>query len=161
MFQDLKAVLSRARASLRRRGASQHEAEDWTQEAWLRMSQSLDGREVPNPEGYLIRTAINIAIDEYRARRLRGSEVDIEDVAVLVADPAPGQDVELLGKERLQRLWKCMDRLPERTRAIFLAHRLGERTFGDIGREFGISDTVVGEHVARATARLTTWMEGW
>jgi RNA polymerase sigma factor (sigma-70 family) len=159
MFDDIKTVFSRVRAALRRRGASSHDAEDWAQEAWLRMSRHLDGRAVPNPEAYLIRTAINISHDEYRSRSSRGEAVELEEVAV--ADVAPSVDAQLLGKERLERMWQCMERMPERTREIFLAHRVAERTYADIGREFGISESVVGKHVAKATALLAGWMEGW
>jgi RNA polymerase sigma factor (sigma-70 family) len=159
MFNDFKAVFSRVRSALRRRGASHHDAEDWAQEAWLRMSRHLDGRPVPNPEAYLIRTAINIGIDEYRARSAHGEETDVDDV--VVADVAPSVDAQLLGKERLERMWQCMERMPERTREIFLAHRVGGRTYADIGREYGVSETIICRHVAKATALLAGWMEGW
>ncbi len=69
---------------------------------------------------YLIRTAINIGIDEYRSRSAHGEETVLDDV--VVADVAPGVDAHLLGKERLERVWQCMERMPERTREIFLAH---------------------------------------
>jgi RNA polymerase sigma factor (sigma-70 family) len=159
MFDDLKAMFSRVRAALRRRGASHHDAEDWTQEAWLRMSRHLDGRPVPNPEAYLIRTAINIGIDEHRSRSTHGEETVLDDV--VVADVAPGVDAQLLAKERMERMLQCMERMPQRTREIFLAHRVAGRTYADIGREHGVSGTVVCKHVARATALLTGWMEGW
>lgn len=159
MFDDIKTVFSRVRAALRRRGASSHDAEDWAQEAWLRMSRHLDERAVPNPEAYLMRTAINISVDEYRSRSAHGAVTALDEVAV--ADVAPSVDAQLLGKERLDRMWQCMERMPERTREIFLAHRVADRTYADIGREFGISETVVGKHVAKATAMLAGWMEGW
>src|SRR4051812_41485259 len=114
MFDDIKLVFSRVRSALRRRGASQHDAEDWAQEAWLRMSGHLDGRAVPNPEAYLIRTAINISIDEFRSRSAHGEETALDD-SVLV-DVAPSVDAQLLGKERLERMWQCMERMPERTK---------------------------------------------
>ena len=159
MFDDIKSVFSRVRAALRRRGASHHDAEDWTQEAWLRMSRHLDGRSVPNAEAYLIRTAINIGIDEYRSRSTHGEEIVLDDV--VVADMAPSVDAQLLGKERLERMQQCLQRMPERTREIFLAYRVAGRTYVDLSREYGVSDTVIGKHVAKATALLAGWMEGW
>ena len=78
-----------------------------------------------------------------------------------VADVAPDVEAQLLGKERLERMWQCLERMPERTREIFLAHRVGGRTYADIGGEFGISESVVGKHVVKATALLAGWMEGW
>ena len=136
-----------------------HEAEDLAQEAWLRMSGHLDGKAVPNPEAYLIRTAINLSIDDHRARSAQGAHAVIEEV--VVADVSPGVEEQLLGKERLDRMWQCLERMPDRTREIFLAHRVADRTYAHIGREFGISASVVGKHVARATTLLACWMEGW
>ena len=159
MIDDIKAVFSRVRAALRRRGASSHDAEDLAQEAWLRMSGHLDGKTVPNPEAYLIRTAINLSIDDHRARRAKGDHEVIDEV--VAADAAPGVEDQLLGKERLDRMWLCLERMPDRTREIFLAHRVSERTYADIGQEFGISEAVVGKHVVRAAALLAGWMEGW
>lgn len=159
MITDIKAVFSRVRAALRRRGASAHDAEDFSQEAWLRMERRLQGDSVPNPEAYLTRTAINVAIDAYRERSAHGAEVVIDELEV--ADVAPDVEAQLLGKERLERMWQCLERMPERTREIFLAHRVGGRTYADIGAEFGISESVVGKHVVKATALLAGWMEGW
>ena len=159
MLDDLRSALSRVRLALRRRGASADDADDLAQEAWLRISRRLREQTVPNPEAYLIRTAINLSVDDHRARCVRGSEVVVDDLAL--PDVAPGVEEQLLGKERLDRMWQCLDRMPARTREIFLAHRVGERTYADIGREFGISERVVGKHVARAMELLAGWMEGW
>ncbi len=159
MFDDIKAVFSRVRAALRRRGRSLHEAEDLAQEAWLRMSSRLDGKTVPNPEAYLIRTAINLSIDDHRARSAQGDHAVLDEL--IVADVAPGVEEQLLGKERLDRMWQCLERMPDRTREIFLAHRVAGRTYADIGREFGISESVVGKHVVKASTLLACWMEGW
>ncbi len=159
MFNDLKSVFSRVREVLRRRGASSHDADDFVQEAWLRMARHLDGVAVPNPEAYLTRTAINIAIDAHRARAVHRDTTAVDELQVV--DVAPGVEAQMLGKERLDRMWQCLERMPERTREIFLAHRVGERSYADIGREFGISESVVSKHVARGAALVARWMEGW
>jgi RNA polymerase sigma factor (sigma-70 family) len=123
------------------------------------MTRHLKGRAVPNPEAYLTRTAINIAVDAHRSRAGLDSDAALDDLVVV--DMVPGVDAQLLGKERLQRMWQCLERMPERTREIFLAHRMEERTYEDIGREFGISQKVVAKHVTRAATLLAQWMEGW
>lgn len=159
MFDDIKSAFLRVRAALRRRGASLHDADDFAQEAWLRMEHSLKGEAVPNPEAYLIRTAINLSIDAHRSKSARGDEVAIDDLPLV--DAAPGAEALLLGKERLARMTVCIERLPERTREIFLAHRLDGRSYTDIARELEISIKAVEKHVTKATMLLTGWMEGW
>jgi RNA polymerase sigma factor (sigma-70 family) len=154
-----KLTFSRVKAALRRRGRTEHEAEDLLQEAWLRMARHGHVQTVVNPEAFLMRAALNLSIDAHRARSSQGEEVALDDV--LLVDAAPGAEAVLLGKERMERLAVCVGRLPERTREIFLAHRVDGRSYTDIGRELGISITAVEKHVAKATMLVTAWMEGW
>lgn len=155
---DWKRTFSRVKAALRRRGRSEHDAEDLLQEAWLRMARHGQAERVLNPEAFLMRAALNLSIDAHR-RSGHGEEVALDDV--LLVDVAPGAEAVLLGKERMQRMASCLARLPERSRAIFLAHRVDGRSYTDIGRELGISATAVEKHVAKATLLLTSCMEGW
>jgi RNA polymerase sigma-70 factor (ECF subfamily) len=159
MIGNIKSIFSRVRRSLVRRGRSIHEAEDLVQDAWVRMASHANSESVVNPEAFLMRTAINLSIDAHRAKRLRGEEVAIDDVPLV--DAAPGVEALLLGKERLARMAVGIERLPERTRQIFLAHWLDGRSYTDIARELGISIKGVEKHVAKATMLLTSWMEGW
>lgn len=142
-----------------RRGRTVHEAEDLVQEAWVRMSGHAGREAVSNPEAFLMRTALNLSIDAHRARRAQGDEVALDDV--VLADVAPGVEDVLLGRERMARMSVCLGRLPERTRGIFLAHRLDGRSYTDIARELGISVNAVEKHVTKATLLLTCCMEGW
>lgn len=155
---DWKRTFSRVKAALRRRGRSEHDAEDLLQEAWLRMARHGQSERVLNPEAFLMRAALNLSIDAHR-RSVRSEEVALDDV--LLVDVAPGAEAVLLGKERMERLAACLARLPERSREIFLAHRVDGRSYTDIARELGISATAVEKHVAKATLLLTSWMEGW
>ncbi len=159
MIANIKSILSRVRRSLVRRGRSFHEAEDLVQDAWVRMAIHASSESVVNPEAFLMRTAINLSIDAHRSKRQRGEEVAIDDLSLV--DAAPGAEALLLGKERLARMTVCIERLPERTREIFLAHRLDGRSYTDIARELEISIKAVEKHVTKATMLLTGWMEGW
>jgi RNA polymerase sigma factor (sigma-70 family) len=156
---NFQAVFSRVLRALVRRGRTVHEAEDLVQEAWVRMASHAGPDALVNPEAYLMRTAINLSIDAHRARSLHGDEVELDDVVLV--DVSPGVEAYLLGKERLARMSVCLSRLPERSRAIFLAHRLDGRSYSDIARELDISVTAVEKHVAKATLLLTSCMEGW
>lgn len=154
-----QAPFSRVLSALMRRGRTLHEAEDIVQEAWVRMASQERKVEVANPEAFLMRTALNLSIDAHRARRAHGDVVAMDDV--VLADAAPGVEALLLGKERLERMKAGLGRLPERTRDIFLAHRVDGRSYTDIGREIGISANAVEKHVNKAIMMLTSWMEGW
>lgn len=159
MIRDFRSTFRRVTVALRRRGRSEHEAEDLAQDAWIRLDAYQREHIVEKPEAFLLRTAINLSIDANRARKARGDEVDIDDVVVL--DSAPSLDSALLAREQLRRLDCGLARLSARTREIFLAYRMEGKSYEAIGDDLGISGTAVAKHVAKATLQLTRWMDGW
>ena len=142
-----------------RRGRSEHEAEDLVQEAWVRLACYEQEQVVLEPEAFMMRTALNLSIDAHRSSVSHGEEVLLEEVVLV--DSAPSTEAIVLGRERARRMSHCLGRLPDRSRAIFLAHRIDGRTYQDIANEHGLSISTVEKHIARATMQLTTWMDGW
>lgn len=55
----------------------------------------------------------------------------------------------------------CLLRLSERTRDIFLAHRVDGLSYQEIARQHQVSVSTVERHVAKALMLPTAWMEGW
>ena len=159
MITDWQGVFSRVRSALRRRGRTEHDADDLVQEAFLRLTCYELKQTVDKPEAFLMQTALNLSIDAYRSRARRGEEVMLEDV--ILVDTAPRAEDVLLSRERLTRLSACISRLSEKTRAIFLAHRLDGLTYQEIARVHGLSISSVEKHVAKAALMVTAWMEGW
>lgn len=154
-----RPVFAKVKAALMRRGRSEHDADDLVQEAWVRLAQYERGQPVVQPEAFLMRAALNLSIDTHRLRQSRGTEVLLDDVVLI--DSTPSAEATLLARERLQRLSVGLGRLPERTRAFFLAHRIEGKSYTEIAREHNLSVTAVERHIAKATLRLTSWMEGW
>ncbi|MFG6412272.1 RNA polymerase sigma factor [Roseateles sp. DC23W] len=153
-------VLERVRGALRRRGQTEHEAEDLVQEAWLRLVRYEDERQpVEQPEAFLMRTALNLSIDAHRTAVGRGEHVLLEDVVIL--DTAPSTEAVVLARERMARLALGVSRLTERTREILVANRIDGLPPAEIAKRFDISVATVHQHLAKATLRLNEWMEGW
>lgn len=159
MIKDWTSAFLRVKSALRRRGRSEQDAEDLVQEAFLRLTCYERERVVEKPEAFLMKTALNLSIDAHRTRVSRGEEVMLDD-AVLV-DTAPGTEDVLLARERLARLSECVARMNDKTRTIFLAHRLDGMSYQEIGRLHGLSISSVEKHVAKAVLIITGWMEGW
>jgi RNA polymerase sigma factor (sigma-70 family) len=159
MIKDWLAVFARVRAALMRRGRSQEDADDLVHEAWIRLACYQREKVVEQPEAFLMRTAINLSIDAYRTRAKHGEEVQLEDVVLVATTPSP--EAVLYGRERVARMSVCMNRLNERTRTIFKAHRIHGMSYEDIAREHGLSVSSVEKHIAKATLLITSWMEGW
>jgi RNA polymerase sigma factor (sigma-70 family) len=159
MKKSLPPVFARVRAALMRRGRSPQDADDFVQEAWARLAVYERHHAVDTPEAFMMSTALNLSIDAHRAKMNHGEEVLLDEV--IVVDESPSVEAVVLGRERVIRLSECLGRLNERTRDIFLAHRVDGLTYREIGEQHGLSTTTVEKHVARATLQLTTWMEGW
>lgn len=56
---------------------------------------------------------------------------------------------------------RCLGRLNEKMRDIFLARRVDGLTYKEVGKRHGMSTSTVEKYVARAALQITTWMEGW
>ena len=142
-----------------RRGRSKQDADDLVQEAWIRLECYQRDQTVAQPEAFLMRTALNLSIDAHRARVSHGEEVLIDDE--ILVDTTPSAEAVVHGRERLDRLSVCLGRLNDKTRAIFLAHRIDGMSYQEIARVHGLSVSSVEKHIAKAMLQLTTWMEGW
>ncbi|MBV8503289.1 MAG: RNA polymerase sigma factor [Paucibacter sp.] len=159
MNSNLNTLLNRIRSALVRRGRSVQDAEDLVHEAWVRMASYQQEQVVERPEAFLMRTALNLSIDAHRTSVSHGESVLLEEVVLVDASPAI-EDV-LLARERLARLSICLGRLSEKSRSIFLAHRVDGLTYREIADRHDLSITTVEKHIAKASLQLTTWMEGW
>jgi RNA polymerase sigma factor (sigma-70 family) len=156
---DWRAAFARVRSALMRRGRTSDEADDLVQEAWVRLACYEKEREVVQPEAFLMRAALNLSIDAHRARVSHGEQVVIDDVEL--EDAAPTAEEIMLGRERMARMSVGLGRLNEKTRNIFLAHRIDGLTYQEIARQHRLSISSVEKHVAKATLIITSWMEGW
>lgn len=159
MVTDWRAAFAPVRASLMRRGRTMHDADDLVQEAWVRLASYERERTVAKPEAFLMRTALNLSIDTHRTRTAHGEEVVLDEVVLI--DTAPTAEAVVLARERIARLSVCLGRLNERTREIFLSHRVDGQSYLEIAQRHQLSISTVEKHIAKATLRVTSWMEGW
>ncbi|WP_428509497.1 RNA polymerase sigma factor [Roseateles sp.] len=159
MLKNLPPVFFRIRAALMRSGRSSHDADDLVQEAWVRLACYEGEQVVAKPEAFMMRTALNLSIDAHRSSVCHGEQLMVEDVVLL--DTAPGTEAIVLARERMARLSLGLGRLTDKTRGIFLSHRVDGLTYQEIAQNRGLSISTVEKHVAKATLQLTSWMEGW
>lgn len=159
MIRNLPLVFARIRAALMRRGRSAQDAEDLVQEAWVRLACYERDQVVEQPEAFMMKAALNLSVDAHRTRVSHGEEVLLEEVVLL--DTAPGTEAIVLARERMARLSLGLGRMNDKTRDIFLCHRVEGMTYQEIAQRHGMSTTTVEKYVAKATLQLTSWMEGW
>jgi len=159
MNVDWRKLFSDAKAALRRRGRSEAEAEDLVQDAYLRVASYAKENHVERVEGLFMKTAINLSIDAHRASENRGDVVLLEEVVLV--DPKPGVEDELLGRERCARLDVCLARLPDRTRQMIMEHRMDGLSYEEIARKHKLHVSTVQQQVSKGMFQVTSWMQGW
>lgn len=143
------------------------EAEDLTQQAFLRLMSSVHRGEVENIEPFLFTIAANLVRDYHRRATRRSVDLTVSvDTGLidaltqeLVEDRSPER--VLIGRQTVADVLRALDELGERTRDIFILFRLENMKQRDIAALYGISQSTVEKHVARAVLHLATrnWLD--
>ena len=147
-------------ARIRRRTGSGANAEDLLHSAYLRLFTYRNEHEVKEPAAFLVQTAANLAVDRFRKDR-RISSQPVEAIAGSLEDISPLPDEVLAARERLRRVQAGLERLPPRTRQVFVMHKVEGMKLREIATALGITQSAVEKHVAKAVLFLTEWTEGW
>jgi RNA polymerase sigma-70 factor (ECF subfamily) len=140
------------------RRAGSDQAADLVQEVFVRAVGSRQAGLLANPAAFLTRIARNLLIDRARRRQ-------VNNIILFPFDEArdevvqPEQDITVQASD-LQRAYKqAIDRLPEKTRRVFLMSRAENLTYRQISEELGVTVATVEYHMMRAIAFVATVME--
>ncbi|MCM8564062.1 sigma-70 family RNA polymerase sigma factor [Thauera linaloolentis] len=135
-------------------------AQDLMQETWLQLAEQDGSAFILGHEdglrAYVYTVAANLEIDERRhASRSRERFVTVDDPASLDAlATVPDIGHTHLTREALEHIGAALDRLPRRTRDIFLASRLDGAARADIAERYGVSLKTVEREITTAATRL-------
>jgi RNA polymerase sigma-70 factor (ECF subfamily) len=159
MLADLPGLFLRVKSALMRRGQSECDAEDILHDAWLQFQTTQQKQEVKSPEAFVMKVALNMAIDAHRMSLTRGEQVLPEDEVIL--DGSPSAEDVVLSRELAGRVIACLAQMNDKTRAIFLASKLDGMKYNEIAAKFGMTRSGVEWHISKAVMQLSDWMEGW
>ena len=132
-------------------------AEDIVQELFVSLWEKRDG-EAATPEAvgpYLRRAARNRSLNWLRDRKR--VPVDDGEVPLTIATPARADD-DLQQDELRHRIHAAIDRLPERSRLVFVMSKLEEMSHKEIAAALEISPKTVENQMTRAYRLLRQYL---
>jgi RNA polymerase sigma-70 factor (ECF subfamily) len=139
---------ARVWAVVRRLAGEDALAEDWAQEAWIKVFRSLAAfRGEARVSTWIHRIAVNVAVDGQRRRAREGPVEPLDEE--LGAPDAAGGEVEL--KIALER---ALDRLPHGMRQVLVLHDVEGYTHEEIGTALGVAAGTSRSQLFKARARL-------
>lgn len=140
----------------RRKSRDQNEIDDLVQEVFLRIAARRSAEVLENVAGYVFQTAASVLADRHRRRTVRHADAHVE----FDSDRHSSADFDaariLEARQSLQAAVAALQKLPERTRDIFILRRLEGHAFRDIASRFGISVSAVEKHMVRAVQHLVS-----
>ncbi len=122
----------------RRLGLSDEDASDAVQEAMLRLWRELEsGTEIADPDAWVFRVTYRLAMDSHRLRRrLRGVTERLGGVGAGDRRQEAGDPAARLATDSV---WRAVDRLPERQRAILYLRYRADMPYERIGLALSIT----------------------
>ena len=134
------------------------EAEDLTQEVFVRLLGAAERQPIEDVEALVFVTAGNLLKDRGRraARRGAATAIDPALVAEVTREFVEDRDPErvLLARESYAEVLAALDELGQRTRDIYVLFRLENMKQKEIAALFGIARSTVEKEVMKATLHL-------
>lgn len=133
------------------------EAEDLTQEAYLRACQNLPCLRNPlQAREWLIRIAKNACLDQQKKDRSRG--MILRRWARESESTAPAESAEDPDEMR-RRLKSAIRRLPRKLRIVFILREYGRLTYDELAATLGLRKGTVMSRLSRARGRIAAALQ--
>jgi RNA polymerase sigma-70 factor (ECF subfamily) len=137
---------------------SKSDAEDLAQEVFVRVLRNAPTlRDPASLRSFVYSIALRTLKSELRYRKLKAwlsfrAPDQLEDVSYATPD--------LEARELLRKFYVLLDRLSPRDRIVFVLRRAESMTVEEIASNMEISPSTVKRSLARASSRLSRWIDG-
>lgn len=139
---------------LARSRLSRQDMEDIIQDAFVRLySRDEAAGPVNNIGAFIRRTARNLLIDRFRAAA-SAEQTTTEETLAALADEAASPERIVLGRQAWEAVALELDRLPEKTRTVFLQYRLGAVTVRELAQLHQTPRSTVYEQIRGVVEKL-------
>ena len=143
-----------------RRVGSQTEAQDLTQQVFVRLMTAKDLGRADHEAAYVFAVAANLLRDRNRRLLSAPAPVTLRDgglIDELIENSAEDHSPErvLLAKEALADVLRTLDGFGEKTRSIFILFRLENMKQREIAELLGIPQSTVEKHIMKVMFHLS------
>ena len=141
---------------LQRKLQNPADAAEVAQEAYIRIYRLQHPEQLENARAFLFQVASNLAVDQLRRRSLHFRYLKSEVREVGEGEmPDTGTDTLspeqiVSSREKLARIMRVVDALPEKCRQAFLLHRHSGLSYTQIAAEMGVSVSSVEKYILQA-----------
>lgn len=126
-------------------------AEDLVQETFLRAARSLPSIPAGAEEAWVVRVLVNIRRDEWRKEQVR------KRTHPEPAPPSHAHDAAVVARTTV---WRALDCLPPRRRAVVVMHELEELPIARVASQLGISVITARWHLSKGRRDLERILRG-
>lgn len=138
------------RATLRRLGVSESDADDIIQDAYCRFAALTCVAHIDRPGAYFMQTVKNLWRDQLRRAQIIRFEDFTENAESFVEPEAMGIEAACAARQQLRMVEAMLAKLPERCRTIFTLKRVEGCSQKEIAARLGVSESVVENDVQKA-----------
>lgn len=146
-------------AYFQRRVHSRNEAEDLTQEVFLRLVRRFEVESIGNPEAFIFRTAVNLLRDRSRRGKTQQSHLaELTHQQAAVEELSPERVFD--SRQSLTLVLIALEELDERALDAFILHRLEGMKHAQIAELLGVSVSSVEKYIIKALSLLAKRLAG-
>ncbi len=148
-----QATLSPLRRYLTSMMKDPAEAQDIAHDAYLKIYETMQRKEIGRPQAFLFTIARRLALN-FRMRRASRMRPEENTVLDREAMDAPDAATAVMARQEREALMRAIERLPAGCRAVLVLRNQEELSHQEIADRLGLSTSTVEKHLARALRLL-------
>ena len=160
---DFNGAYSRLRRSLARYASRyfrrHQDIEDVVQEAFLKVLEAEQQRNIQVTDAYIYRTVHNLALKTIDKRDYKFTDTVGDDVPQSVLLETPSLEDQYESQERFGQFCRAVRQLPVKCQRVFILRRIYGLSPDEIAERMGISVKTVEAHLTKAIVRCTDYMK--
>ena len=160
IYQELRSSLARFAY---RYFKTPQEIEDVVQEAFVKVIEAREQREILHPKSYMFQTVKNLALNriaksDYRLTDSLGDGIGGGAVES-VSQVTPTMEEQFEYQERFELFCRAVRQLPIKCQRVYILRRVYGYSQIEIAEQMGISIKTVEAHLTKAIVRCTDYMD--